>query len=87
MPWRICHRPVYYHPDGHSQYDRRVSLNYLFVGLLRFRHLGWKAALGILTAIVLLIAACYKPMIKPRIDASMAELTRYEQAEGIKAVR
>lgn len=56
-----------------------------FVGLLRFRHLGWKAALGILTAIVLLIAACYKPMIKPRIDASMAELTRYEQAEGNKS--
>ncbi len=53
-----------------------------FVGLLHFRHLGWKAAVGIVAAVVVLAAACYKPMIKPKIDISMMEYSRYNNQQG-----
>ncbi|WP_275553255.1 O-antigen ligase family protein [Mixta sp. Marseille-Q2659] len=56
----------------------------LFVGLLQFRHLGWKAATGMFIAVAVLATACYKPMIKPRLDKSMAEYSRYSDGQGNK---
>ena len=55
-----------------------------FVGIFQFRHLGWKAAAGIVIAVALLAAACYKPMIKPRADNAIAEFNRYSQDHGNK---
>lgn len=52
------------------------------VGLLQFRHLGWKGAAGIVIAIFVLAAACYKPMIKPRADIAIAEFARYSHDRG-----
>ena len=54
----------------------------MFVGLLQFRHLGWKGAAAIGVAVAVLVAACYKPMIKPKIDISMAEYNRYNNQQG-----
>ncbi|WP_165786527.1 O-antigen ligase family protein [Mixta theicola] len=53
-----------------------------FVGLFQFRHLGWKGAAGIIIAIAVLAAVCYKPMIKPRADIAIAEFNHYGNDRG-----
>lgn len=55
-----------------------------FVGLFQFRHFGWKAAVGIAMAIMILAVACYKPMIKPRADIAIAEFNHYSHDRGNK---
>ncbi|MFD1800633.1 O-antigen ligase family protein [Mixta tenebrionis] len=55
-----------------------------FIGLLQFNYLGWKAAMGSFIAILLLGAACYQPMIKPRLDKTITEIDRYSQDQGNK---
>ncbi|QHM73046.1 O-antigen ligase family protein [Mixta intestinalis] len=55
-----------------------------FIGLLQFKYLGWRAAVGSFIAILLLGAACYQPMIKPRLDKTITEIDRYSQDQGNK---
>ena len=54
----------------------------MLVGLFHFRHLGAKAMLWVLGAVVLLGALSYKPVIEPRLDATIAEYQLYNNANG-----
>lgn len=54
----------------------------LLIGLLKFRHLGWKSFVLALCTMTLLIGASYTKVIKPRIDATYQEYQIFEQSQG-----
>lgn len=54
----------------------------MIVGVLKYRHLGWKVLGAFVIALALLVAVAYKPLIKPRLDTTITEFTSFEQTNG-----
>jgi len=55
------------------------------IGLLKFRHLGWKIFLTVILAVGIVTGASYQRIIKPKIDETKTQLAIYEQTDGNKA--
>lgn len=56
----------------------------LVVGALQFRHFGWKSLLGVLAALAVVIGLSYKPMIEPKLNATINEYNTYVSSDGNK---
>lgn len=54
----------------------------MMIGLLKFRHLGWKMLLAIVLAVGIVTAASYNSVIKPKVSATEIQLALYERTNG-----
>ncbi|WP_034918420.1 O-antigen ligase family protein [Erwinia sp. 9145] len=54
----------------------------LAVGVVQFRHFGWKTLFAVIVTLGVLLSLSYKPVIKPRIDRTLSEYTIYENNDG-----
>ncbi|NIF24117.1 O-antigen ligase family protein [Candidatus Pantoea multigeneris] len=54
----------------------------LIIGVLKFRHFGWKGFAIVFVTLFVLIAASYKLVIAPRVATTVQEYQTFEQSEG-----
>lgn len=54
----------------------------MVIGLLKFRHLGWKMLMAIVLAVGIVTGASYNSVIKPKVSATEIQLALYERTNG-----